>query len=396
MLVHEPLGDSLVVELSALDRAALVRIQVPQPYFSKAKDMLSLICHYVLPLTCIFSLSLILTRLMIWANITDVPSNRSSHFMPTPTAGGGAVVLSFFMGAALFFYLDPPSYNFAGQMIGLVVGAILLGVSVSFLDDISHVPYSIRLFVQGIIAVIFVFTDLKIHCPILEGFIGGAIIEFFLTLLFIVFVTNAANFVDGLNGLLSGSILMAIPFMVLTTLLMPGTASSDYWTYLIGMSLWSSLLGFYYYNFPKGRIFLGDVGSVFIGLMIGVIALIGQKGHPEQPTWLVVHARLFLLIYPLGFIWFDPVFTVTRRFIKGRSPFEPNRDFLLHLLNRAGYSHSAVSGFYYISVFVLGTLALLTPLGYMSFIGLVVSYLVLQITFIFWVFSQAKKAGISL
>ena len=202
------------------------------------------------------------------------------------------------------------------------------------------------------------------------------------------------NFVDGLNGLLSGCIMMALPFMITTTILLPSTISSDYWTYFICIVLFGAILGFYLYNFPKGRIFLGDVGSVFIGLMIGIIALIGQKGHPEQPTWLFIHARLFLLIYPLGFIWFDPVFTVLRRFVLGRSMFEPNRDFLLHLLNRAGYSHAKVSGLYYLSVLILGTMAILTPVGYMPFLGLVIGYASLQTMFVFWVFSQAKRAGV--
>jgi UDP-GlcNAc:undecaprenyl-phosphate GlcNAc-1-phosphate transferase len=139
---------------------------------------------------------------------------------------------------------------------------------------------------------------------------------------------------------------------------------------------------------------MGDVGSVFIGLMVGIIALMGQKGHPEQPTWLFIHARLFLLIYPLGFIWFDPVFTVIRRFSLGRSMFEPNRDFLLHLLNRAGYSHTQVSGIYYLSVAILGSMALLTPLGHMPFIGLVIGYILLQASFVFWVFREAHKAGV--
>lgn len=331
---------------------------------------------------------------MIFVNIIDVPGSRSAHDTPTPRAGGVAVVVSFFVGAGILFHLYPPPQGFSWEVLGLVASATLLGAGVSFLDDIGHVPYRVRLLVQAMIAMALMGAGLKIHCPLLEGFIVLPIVEFFLTLLFIIFVTNAANFVDGLNGLLSGSIMLALPFMIATTTLLPSSVSSDYWTYLICVVLFGAILGFFLYNFPKGRIFLGDVGSVFIGLMVGIVALMGQKGHPEQPTWLFIHARLFLLIYPLGFIWFDPVFTVIRRFSSGRSMFEPNRDFLLHLLNRAGYSHIAVSGIYYLSVIVLGTMALLTPLGYMPFIGLVIGYGVLQILFVFWVFRVAHSAGV--
>jgi UDP-GlcNAc:undecaprenyl-phosphate GlcNAc-1-phosphate transferase len=349
---------------------------------------------YLISFFITFAISLIITRLMIWANITDIPDKRSAHKIPTPSAGGVAVVISFFIGAGVLFSLYPPPNGYSSSILGLVAGAVLLATSVSLLDDIAQVPYRVRLLFQAAIAMVLVVVGLKINCPPLEGFIGLPIVEFFLTLLFIVFVINAANFVDGLNGMLSGSVLMALPFMMSTTMLLPSTASSDYWTYLICIILFAAILGFYLYNFPKGRIFLGDAGSVFIGLMVGIIALMGQKGHPEQPTWLFIHARLFLLIYPLGFIWFDPVFTVFRRLSLRRSMFEPNRDFLLHILNRAGYTHAQVSGMYYMSVMILGTMAILTPLGYISFIGLVAGYIILQISFVIWVFKEAKRAGL--
>ncbi len=389
------LGDSLAVELPALDRATLVRIQVPQPFIIESALMpFSLANPYFISFLVTFILSLLLTRIMIFVNITDVPGSRSAHNTPTPRAGGVAVVVSFFAGAGILFYLYPPPGGFSWDVLGLVGCVTLLGAGVSFLDDVAHVPYGVRLIVQVIIAMVIVGVGLKIHCPHLKGLTGLPFIEFFLTLLFIVFVTNAANFVDGLNGLLSGSVMVALPFMIATTILLPSSASGDYWTYLICFILFGAISGFYLFNFPKGRIFMGDVGSVFVGLMVGIIALMGQKGHPEQPTWLFIHARLFLLIYPLGFIWFDPVFTVIRRFSLGRSMFEPNRDFLLHLLNRAGYSHTQVSGIYYLSVVILGSMALLTPLGYMPFIGLVIGYAILQASFVFWVFREAHKAGV--
>jgi UDP-GlcNAc:undecaprenyl-phosphate GlcNAc-1-phosphate transferase len=359
--------------------------------------MSALLSHpYIISCLATFILSLILTRLMIAANITDIPVERSAHDRPTPRAGGVAVVSSFFVGAWMLFRLNPPPFAVSWIVLGLVVGALTLGAALSFFDDIKHVPYRIRLFAQVAIAAVFVGVGIKIQCPPLAGMAGLPAIEFLLTLLFIVFVTNAANFVDGLNGLLSGSMLVALPFMVATTIFSPGTASSDYWIVLICVVLFGAILGFYLYNFPKGRIFIGDVGSIFIGLMIGIIALIGQKGHPEQPSWMFVHTRLFLLIYPLGFLWFDPVFTVVRRYFLGRSPFEPNRDFLFHILNRAGYSHVAVSLVHYLGVVILGSLSLLTPFGHMPFLGLVGTYLVLQSLYVLWVFRVARRAGIAL
>jgi UDP-GlcNAc:undecaprenyl-phosphate GlcNAc-1-phosphate transferase len=359
--------------------------------------MIALLSHpYLISCLATFILSLIFTSAMITVNITDIPVERSSHSKPTPKAGGVAVVTSFFIGAWVLFFLIPPPFDFSWHTLGLVVGALALGAALSLFDDIKHVAYRIRLLAQTAIAVVFVSVGLKIQCPPLAGMVGLPFVEFLLTLLFIVFVTNAANFVDGLNGLLSGSILVALPFMIATTLFSPGMMSSDYWIILICMILFPAISGFYLYNFPRGRIFIGDVGSVFIGLMIGIIALIGQKGHPEQPSWMFVHTRLFLLIYPLGFLWFDPVFTVVRRYFLGRSPFEPNRDFLFHILNRAGYSHVTVSLIHYLSVLILGSLSLLTPFGYMSFLALVGVYLGLQGLYVLWVLRVAARAGLKL
>ena len=351
---------------------------------------------YVISFAATFALSVLITRLMISANIRALPEERSAHSQPNPSAGGVAIVISFFTGAFIFFNLHPPPYGFSPAGLGQVAGTAVLGAGVSLLDDIAHVPYRFRLLVQAAIALAFFSVGLKIHCPPLQDFTGISVIEFLLTLLFIVFVMNAANFVDGLNGLLSGCVMVALPFMAATTLLSPGTLSSDYWVLLICLTLFAAISGFYVFNFPRGKIFMGDVGSIFIGLMVGVIALAGQKGQPLQPGWMLVHARLFLLIYPLGFIWFDPVFTVLRRWRLGRSMFEPNRDFLLHLLNRAGYSHAGVSGIYYLSIIVLGTMALLTPLGYMPFVGLALGYMALQAIFVLWVFRQARRKGVKI
>jgi UDP-GlcNAc:undecaprenyl-phosphate GlcNAc-1-phosphate transferase len=388
------LGDSLAVELPALDRATLVRIQVPQPSFHGGFMTFSSISPWFFSFIVTFLISLLLTRLMIAAGILAIPEARSAHNQSTPTAGGVAIVISFLAGAGLLYYSQAPFQEFSGKIIALVSGSLVLGAGVSLMDDMGHVPYGLRLGVQIIIALALFSVGLKIQCPLLQNMSGINVIEFFLTLLFIVFVINAANFVDGLNGLLSGSVITALPFMIMITLVTSGTQSGSGWICLICFILFAAVSGFFIFNFPRGEIFMGDVGSVFIGLVVGIVALLGQKSLPGQPTWLFIHARLFLLIYPLGFIWFDAVFTVIRRGFLGRSVFEPNRDFLLHLLHRAGYSHATVTTIYCLSVVLLGIMGLLTPLGYMPFSGLVTGYMILQALFVAFVFLKARQQGI--
>jgi len=326
---------------------------------------------YIITALLAVASSAILTRLIIRLNIVDEPGSRSSHTHPTPRGGGLAIIGGFFIG--MIAIRVHPSLEL--WSLGMIVSAILGLVLISLFDDFRSVPYRFRLIVQAIVSMMIVAAGLKIHLPTALPFLDVG-----LTVLGLMFLINASNFIDGLNGLLSGSVLIALVFIA--------------WIAYIGSSLWIiqlcwglawAILGFFFFNFPKAKIFLGDVGSTFLGLMVGILALSAQDS--QIPT-LLIDPNFFLTLFPLSFIWVDVTFTLLRRAILRRPLTQAHRDHLYQLLHRSGWSHAQVSSLYFIGTTLLGMLSVLCALHYLSLLQILLLYGMLQIILILFVFSK--------
>ena len=150
-----------------------------------------------------------------------------------------------------------------------------------------------------------------------------------------------------------------------------------------------ALLGFFIFNFPKAKIFMGDVGSTFLGLTLGFLALLSQENAWLHSPTAWVDKNFVLSLTPMAFLWFDVGFTLLRRCFLGRRLTEAHRDHLFHLLHDAGYSHATVSGIYFISVLVMGGLSLSCYYGFFSFVDCLFMYMVIQAVFCGWVFKQS-------
>src|SRR5205823_2595130 len=139
---------------------------------------------------------------------------------------------------------------------------------INLLDDLWSLPYWVRLIAQVVVSFMIVAAGLKVHS-------SEAFLEIGLTVLGFMFIINASNFIDGLNGLLSGCVFIALGFMAWMAIL--NDNSYSILVFLVCFELAAAILGFFFFNFPKAKIFLGDVGSTFLGLMIGILALLGQR-----------------------------------------------------------------------------------------------------------------------
>ncbi|MBL0941210.1 MAG: hypothetical protein IBJ00_00525 [Alphaproteobacteria bacterium] len=289
---------------------------------------------YLLDLICVLSLglSILLTRGMIWVNITDIPIERSSHTHPTPRAGGLAIVISFIafiimINQALFQIITPHL---------LVVIAVSLGVAaLGLTDDIKSLSYKLRLCLQLGLASIVVLSGLHLEVLTIPGYPPLTLgpLAPYLSILWFMGFMNAMNFMDGLNGMVGGCIMIALGFM---TYLTPMTQSQFY----IFLGLLITTGGFMRYNFHYGRIFLGDVGSQFLGFIIAALALVPVTPFSGNFNFF----NIILLFLP--FIY-DVKFTFIRRALKGRSVFMAHREHLYQLLNRSGWSHTQVSLLYF-------------------------------------------------
>jgi UDP-N-acetylmuramyl pentapeptide phosphotransferase/UDP-N-acetylglucosamine-1-phosphate transferase len=300
-----------------------------------------------------FLISFVLNFLMRFLPIIDKPSERSSHNTPTPRSGGIAIAISFLCGIYMMnqSYL-PPYYH------TLMGGLILCGVSI--LDDIRHLSQKIRLFVHIVSAFLMTQDGLYVIFPLMEQTPIMMGIEMGITIIGIVFLINACNFMDGLNGLLSGLFLIHGIFLGINQYLFPTPMSIYVMSILI--VIFQSVLAFFWFNyrpfFDKKRalLFLGDCGSTLIGYMIALLSLMTQLKQHDYIHWISPHFIASLL--PLSLIWVDVISTLMRRVFYKRGLTEPHQDYFFHLLYKAGYAHKTISCMYFGVTTVMGMLTI--------------------------------------
>lgn len=262
----------------------------------------------------------------------DIPNARSSHTQPTPRGGGLGIVIGVLIGAwALFIsrMLGLPLKGIAALSVG--GGMVAL---VGWLDDIYRLPYRVRLVVQAISSAIIIITIGYFHSMAVP-FVGDIhlySIGIPFALLWMMGLTNAYNFMDGIDGIAGGQALIAGLGWALI-----GLTSGQSFVGLIGVLLAATSLGFLFHNWPPARIFMGDVGSAFIGFILAVLPIIGGQ---RDPRFMIAG---ILLVWPFVF---DTSFTLVRRMIKKENIFEAHRSHIYQRLVIAGYSHRFVTLIY--------------------------------------------------
>jgi UDP-N-acetylmuramyl pentapeptide phosphotransferase/UDP-N-acetylglucosamine-1-phosphate transferase len=277
-------------------------------------------------------------------NILDVPNERSSHDRPMPLGGGLAIVL-ISVAACAFFGFVHPAISPRHALIFLI-GALLVA-GISLLDDLGHVHYQTRLGLHAMAAIIFVvgygYWD-TLNLPLL-GTITLGVLGIPLTFFWIVGLTNAYNFMDGVDGMAAGQAVVA----GLGWILLGGLAGHPL-LITAGVFLAASSLGFLVHNWHPATIFMGDVGSTFLGFSFAVLPIIAARSEPKLALAGV------LLVWPTIF---DSGFTVIRRLRQGENIFVGHRTFLFHRLVGAGWGHSQAASFY-LTLPILGAMLAFT------------------------------------
>jgi UDP-GlcNAc:undecaprenyl-phosphate GlcNAc-1-phosphate transferase len=283
----------------------------------------------------LFLISAALTWVMIRVNIPDIPVDRSSHVRPTPKSGGVAIASTFLLGIVTMYLVSDvvrlPEKPFVTFLL-LATGMLLFALR----DDLRPEPILLKLAVQVVCAGIFGFFVADVPWLVLPGLgpiafgAWGPVVA----MVWIVFFTNAFNFMDGLNGLASAAaIVAAIAFGAIAY------ASGAHFVYLACICLAAATAGFFVFNFPNGRIFLGETGSQVLGFVLAGLAVIAARADRSPVSILV----LPVLFYP--FI-FDVVLTLCRRLLRRENIFLGHREHIYQLLSRAGLSHARVTLIY--------------------------------------------------
>ena len=281
-------------------------------------------------------------------NLLDIPGVRSSHRTPTPTMGGVAIVVAFFLGTILARF-SSAHWDALGWLGWLAAGAGLVAV-VGIIDDFQRLPVLLRLFLYGVAAGMGVAGGIRlrvIDIPLL-GMIKFGIFEIPITVLWILAVVSFYNFMDGIDGLAAGVGVIVTAFLAYIAW---EVGNSD--ILILSLLLGSSCLGFACYNFPPAKIFMGDVGSTFMGYILAVVALMGNQS--KEPG----HIPFLVPVLLLGTFLFDTTVTLGRRILRREKWYLSHREHYYQKMTNLGFSHLQITIGEYSLTFLLGLSALL-------------------------------------
>ena len=299
-------------------------------------------------LSAVLSLALtpLVARLARHCGAVDHPDERRTHKAPMPTCGGLAIFAAFWVSLLIRDW--PPS----PPVLALLAASTVLA-GVSFLDDLYGVSPLLRLGVQLVLAAalwqvggirISGFTWPFGHAGPHYVTLGGASLA--LTVLWIVLITNAMNWLDGMDGLAGG-----VAAVAATTLAMLAGGLGWREVALMGAALAGAALGFLRYNVKPARIFMGDTGAMFLGLILACTAVMGPL---KTATSFTVLGPLLALGVPI----YDVVSTMARRML-GRHPVHlGDRQHLHHRLLGRGWSEDIVVLVLWMIAGALGVVAL--------------------------------------
>ena len=323
--------------------------------------MIPFALQYIIVLISTLVLSAIATPLVRFLafkiGAVDNPNARRINKVPMPTAGGLAVFIAFAVSVLFFLPGIIKHLNVNGVYIHYVLPLVLAGgiiIVTGLIDDIKELKPLPKL--SGILiaaTIIWLWTDFRFDDFKIP--FGGPLIHFpswvsfFLTVLWIVAITNAVNLIDGLDGLVSGVSIISLTTMGIVSYFF--LHDSNIFLSLTIFILVVSIAGFLPYNYHPAIIYLGDTGALFIGFMIGVLSLQGLKNS----TAVAVVTPMIILGVPIT----DTVVAIIRRHLSGKKFYEADRMHLHHRLLSMGLTHRGTVLVIYAISFIFSLTSLL-------------------------------------
>lgn len=331
------------------------------------RQVLFMIFAFIVSFAFTFATTPLVRRFAFKIGAIDIPKdNRRMHKKPTPRIGGLAIIFGFTVATLCF---AQPSR----QLYGTLAGAAIIAV-MGVIDDCKNLPAKLKFVIQIIAALVVVFAgDIKIDVFTNPNFLSDnpywvlpEWLSVTLTVIWIVFITNAVNFIDGLDGLAAGvSAIMSISLVFISIRV------GEYSIAILGIALMGSCFGFLPFNFNPAKIFMGDTGSTFLGFMLATLSIQGVF-----KSYAVISFVVPLLI--LGLPLFDALFAMIRRILRGQSPMTADRGHLHHRLVDMGFSQKQTVFILYAISGVLGiTAVLLAESGVLRALLLVICVLIL-------------------
>lgn len=277
--------------------------------------------------------SAVAVRAMIARPILDHPDARKSHDQPTPKGGGVGPVLAFVVGMLVFYHFSTLAET---RFTAVVVAAVAIA-GIALADDLKDFSFLVKLAAQALAAAAAMATGLELRTLALPvvGEVQLGVIGMAITLFWIVGCTNAVNFMDGLDGLVAGVVVIASAALAVIAAL-----NESWFAHAAAMFLLAGFAGFLPFNWNPARIFMGDVGSQFAGFMLAVLGVAAAGFEASQVSFLIVPLLLFGLL-------FDATFTLARRALAGERVSAPHRSHLYQMAQRTGVPVRVVAGLHW-------------------------------------------------
>lgn len=330
---------------------------------------------YLLAFTSAFVTSLV--ALPFWkrwcgrVGLVDEPGERKIHSEPIPLAGGLAVISALALPTLAALLVILAAHNGALQSMrlpfldsekinallhglnvrGLRLAVIFLGalgvLVVGLIDDKHELRPSVKFVGQFLVALAVAAAGVRITL-----FVPNTFFSYAVTILWMLTVINAFNFMDNMNGLCAGLGAIAAFFLAMTAVT---AAVPQYLVALIAFLTCGALLGFLPYNFPRARAFLGDGGSHLVGYLLAVLAILPHFYTPRQPHAWAVLKPLLILAVPLA----DLAWVVLLRLRMGKPFYMGDTNHLSHRLVRSGLTRPNAVGLIWLAAAILGAIALI-------------------------------------
>jgi len=251
----------------------------------------------------IFAIALLLSYLLtplvrmvaLRVGVLDYPDERKIHTKPVPLLGGVAVCIAFLVAVLR-------NLHFSDPLIGIILGGTIMLI-MGVVDDVRGLSAGVRLTVQ--ILATFVIIKYGVMLTFMPNVLWGRVAEIVLTIIWVVGITNALNFIDGMDGLATGlGIICFLSFFIIAL------QTNQSYLGLLTIALIGSCLGFLRYNFKPAKVFLGDAGSNFMGFTLAGLAIMGEWAEGNV-------VKLSIPILVLGVPIFDIIYTTAARIKKG-------------------------------------------------------------------------------
>ncbi|UJL45945.1 undecaprenyl/decaprenyl-phosphate alpha-N-acetylglucosaminyl 1-phosphate transferase [Virgibacillus sp. NKC19-16] len=337
-------------------------------------NYVDLFIAFMIALVATFLVTYPVKKLAIKIGTVDLPNRRKIHTQITPRLGGIAIFIGAFFGA---LYLQPTHEHLPEILLGAIV-IVLTGA----LDDRFSIRPVIKLTGQLIAASFLISSGLiieRVTLPII-GMVDLGFFSVFITVLWVVGITNAINLIDGLDGLATGVATIALTSIFIMALIDVQIIVAYLCIVLIGANL-----GFLYHNFYPAKIYMGDTGSNFLGYMIAVVSMLG----------LFKNIALFGFIIPvvvLAVPIFDTLLAIVRRAYNKENIMMPDNKHLHYQLIAGGYSHRKTVMIMYAFSALFGALAILFSFASIS-TAFIVTFFVLALLHIFAELSGVVMGG---